>query len=162
VHCPMQRENAELLLAYVERKLSAPGAEAFERHLEVCDACRESLAAQQAVWVALDHWDAAEISVDFNRRLYRKIESEQRQPWWRRIPAPALPWALRPAMPIAVAAMAMVAVFLFRGPSGTDLPRHRSADTVDVEQVERTLDDLDMLKQLGVAGQEEWKDSTAL
>ena len=45
VHCPMQKENAELLLGYVERKLSPAVAEVFQRHIEVCDACREALMA---------------------------------------------------------------------------------------------------------------------
>ena len=63
-------------------------------------------------------------------------------------------------MPVAVACTVLVAAFLLDSPA----PKHpapasvqhlgfqRGLDgAVDVQQVERALDDLDMLKQLGVA-----------
>ena len=81
MHCPMQRrENSDLLLAYVERKLDSEMASTFERHTENCPACQQALAAQMMVWEALDRWDAGEISPDFNRRLYQRIEADERRP----------------------------------------------------------------------------------
>ena len=159
------RENSDVLLAYVERTLAPEAAAAFERHAQTCAACREALGAQQAVWAALDGWDAAEIATDFNRRLYQRIEAEERRAWWRRAIGgmfePVLPWSMRPAMPLAAACMVLVAAFLIRSPGdgewkavrGGEVVRGaetRGAETMDVEQVERTLDDLEMLKQLGV------------
>jgi hypothetical protein len=155
------RENAGVLLEYVERKLAPGAAAAFERHVDVCPACREALGAQQAVWAALDAWDAAEISADFNRRLYARIESEQRRAWWQRLFEPVLPGSLRPAMPLAAACMVLVAVLVFRGPSDVEW-QTKAAPSIDIEQVERTLDDLEMLKQLGVTEAAESSDSRTL
>jgi anti-sigma factor RsiW len=152
MQCPIQsRENAELLLAYVERKLEPELAVTFERHLQACPACRDALAAQAAVWSALDRWEAAEISADFDLRLYARIEADQQRAWWRRVFDPALPRSIRPAMPVAAAAMLLVAIGLFRAPSEADWQRDRKVTTIDVEQVESTLDDIEMLQQLGAA-----------
>jgi hypothetical protein len=158
------RENADVLLQYVERKLAPETAAAFEGHVEFCPACREALGAQQAVWSALDAWEAAEISPDFNRRLYQRIESERRRAWWKRMFEPVLPWSVRPAMPLAAACMVLMAVMVFRGPAdpGWQGKSMRSAESIDIEQVERTLDDLEMLQQLGVAEPGQSPDSMTL
>jgi anti-sigma factor RsiW len=162
MHCPIQsRENAELLLAYVERKLEPEVAATFERHVEACAACREAVAAQSAVWSALDQWEAAEITADFDRRLYARIEADHQRAWWRRVFEPVLPGSLRPAMPMAAAAMLLIAVGLFQAPSEADWQRDKKA-AIDVEQVESTLDDLEMLRQLGVAAPVESGDKTTL
>ena len=47
----------------------------LERHIAICPACREFAAGQRAVWQALDTWEAAPVSPDFDRRLYRRIEA---------------------------------------------------------------------------------------
>jgi anti-sigma factor RsiW len=153
------RENAGVLLEYVERKLTPDVAAAFERHLDACPACREAVGAQQTVWAALDAWNAAEISPDFNRRLYERIESEEGRAWWRRLFQPVLPWSLRPAMPLAAACMVLVAVLVFQGPGEVER-QTKSVQTIDIEQVERTLDDLEMLKQLGVSTAESQESRT--
>jgi hypothetical protein len=76
---------------------------------------------------------------------------------------PALPWSIRPAMPVAAACMVLVAAFLFQAPTAPEGSRYpKWAETMDVEQVERTLDDLEMLRQLGVAAPAETGDATTL
>ena len=45
----------------------------LERHISACGTCREMAAQQRAVWDALDHWQPALVSDDFNDRLYRRI-----------------------------------------------------------------------------------------
>jgi anti-sigma factor RsiW len=152
--CPSQnREKLELLVAYVDGRLQPGPAVEFESHLEVCLACREAVAAQSAVWNALDDWKAAEISSDFDQRLYGRIEAEQSRTWWRRVFQPVLPWSMRPAMPLAAAAMVLVAVGLLRSPEDSEwrLKATKLNEPMDIEQVESTLDDLEMLRQLGVA-----------
>lgn len=59
MRCPLGLdEGGELVVGYTARTLE-PGAQiAFERHLKSCGACAEAAAAQQAVWDALDEWDA--------------------------------------------------------------------------------------------------------
>ena len=74
--CPMEtRENAQLLLDYCTRKLEPESAAALERHIAVCGACRKFASGQRAVWQALDAWEAAPVSADFDSRLYRRIET---------------------------------------------------------------------------------------
>src|SRR5436190_8687608 len=90
--CPMKSpenaalEDAELLLVYCARELSPVVSAALERHIEICPACREFVQGQQAVWHALDGWEAAPVSMDFDRRLYQRIE--QRSTVWDRLVRP--------------------------------------------------------------------------
>ncbi len=65
---------------------SGPARDAtFERHLKSCEACGEAVAAQQAVWEALDEWRCrASCQADFDRRLYSRIIDEDQAGWWPR------------------------------------------------------------------------------
>ncbi len=152
--CPMQTgETASLLLDYCDRKLPLELMEEMDRHLAVCGSCRDAVAGQKAVWAALEAWEPEPVAVDFDRRLYRRIDEEQSRPWWKRLlefPG-AISW--KPAMSLAAACLVLAGVALFRLPSGADLPAQ--TDKIDVEQVEKTLDDMDMLRQLGLNTQEE-------
>jgi len=117
MECPTKREDSsEVLISYVEGSLSPSVQIAFERHLEACDRCRELTAAQQELWVALDSWAPAELSADFNERLYERIASEElsRPRWWDRWAIAGLVW--RQAMPVVAACAALMVVFLWRGP----------------------------------------------
>jgi len=152
--CPLQRrETAEVLLDYASRRVAPELAEAFERHMEFCPACRQFAADQQAVWGALDAWEAMPISPDFDDRLRRRIEEDERRgAWaqlWAALAAPFSVFAWRPALPVAAACVTILAVFLVRGPSGGPAVPART-ETVDIEQVERTLDDINLLRELGV------------
>ena len=151
MRCPIQsRDNAEILLAYVDRKLEPDSMAAMDRHIEECCACQQALDGQRAVWSALDAWEAAEISRDFDRRLWQRIDWEQGQSWWKKMFQPVLPFALRPAMPIAAACVMLVATALFRTP-GVDPLLPQRTEVLDIEQVERTLEDIEMLRELGLA-----------
>jgi hypothetical protein len=57
MRCPLGvDESGELVVGYAARTLD-PRAEAdFEQHLRSCGVCGEAVAAQQAVWDALDDW----------------------------------------------------------------------------------------------------------
>ena len=82
--CPVEcRENADLLLAYCSRKLDPDTAALLERHMEQCPACTEFARGQKAVWEALDAWEAAPVSADFDGRLYRSLN--QQVPFWERL-----------------------------------------------------------------------------
>jgi hypothetical protein len=149
--CPLQdRENAEVLLDYVNRKLDVDNTLALERHMELCEPCRKFAHSQRAVWEALDAWEALPVSDDFDRRLRDRIEEEERSGFWARLwrryfsaPAGLLAW--QPAV-AAAACLLLVAGVLFRTPN-VPAPAPRT-ETVDIEQVERTLDDMEMLRQL--------------
>ena len=108
--CPIDsHENAELLLAYCARKLDPEIQAILERHLAVCPECREFQKNQEAVWQALDAWEAMPVSTDFDRRLYRRIDQEQlHASWWSRLVRPFRPVIALPLMsrsvPLAAAA----------------------------------------------------------
>jgi anti-sigma factor RsiW len=147
--CPYENGNgAEVILAYGARTLPPDEAAAFERHLPVCASCRELAAAQQAVWSALDAWKPEPISSNFDEKLYQRILTEEQSPWWQRLFRAN--WSLRPAMPVAAACGVLIAAFLLRNPQPTLAPPSGSQPNIRIEQVERALDDIDMLKQLAV------------
>ena len=71
--CPMEAGgNADLLLDYAAGKLKADIREQLEQHMKICAACGEFVGAQSSVWQALDSWEPAEVSLDFDRRLYER------------------------------------------------------------------------------------------
>ena len=115
---------------------------ALEQHLEVCAACRELVAGQQAVWSALDEWQAPAASADFNRKLFARIEQEVSL--WDRLLQPFRPLWIRLTIPVAAAACVAIMVGLDAGSS----PRPAAAGPVELaqpEQIEHALDDMQML-----------------
>lgn len=153
MHCPIQKENADVLLDYCARRLDAGRVAILERHAAGCPECRQALESQQAVWAALDAWDAMPVSLDFDRRLYRRIEEERRAGWlrglWQRAFASGENVLGRPAFGLAAACVTVLAVFLVQSPVPVETESQPlRAEVVDFEQVERTLEDIEMLKVL--------------
>ena len=153
MRCPIEtQENAELLLSYSARRLDAEKRLAVEAHMASCPACREFHDSQAALWAALDQWEARPISLDFDRRLYQKIEEQQQLGWWARIFGSARPMFLRPALPLAATAcLLVVAGLIMNTPERTPAPAAEAPQVREVEQMERTLDDLEMLRQFNLA-----------
>jgi hypothetical protein len=150
--CPIEtKENAELLLSYSARRLNPESTAILEAHMELCPACREFRDGQRALWEALDQWEARPISPDFDRRLYRRIEEQEQLGWWARIFGSARPMFLRPALPLAAAAcLVLVAGFIIDNPGRVAAPVAENPQVREVEQVERTLEDLEMLRQFNL------------
>ena len=163
MNCPMgSQENAELLLAYCARTLDPETTVTIERHLAVCPACREFQSQQRAVWDALDAWEAMPVSADFDRRLYQRIDAEAQSSWWSRIMRP-----LRPAfaggglfsrgVPLAATlCLLILAGVIAQRPSNLVVPDDSGdvAESVQPADVERTLDDMDMLRTIRVTASE--------
>jgi hypothetical protein len=146
--CPVLRDNAEALLAYVERRMAQDSAVALERHAENCGECRKLIESQQALWRALEAWEPEAVSADFNRRLYRAIEADEARPWWRKLGGGALGARWRVAVPAASCA-ALALVFLLRTPDPMEEKKQAAIlEAVDVENLDRALDDLDLLRSL--------------
>jgi hypothetical protein len=161
--CPIEsQENAEVLLSYSARRLNPESTVILEAHMELCPACREFRDGQRALWEALDQWEARPVSADFDRRLYRKIEEQEQLGWWARIFGPTRPMFLRPALPLAaMACLVLVAGFILDEPGKMLAPAVESPQVVrEVEQVERTLDDLDMLRQFNLAAPDSGADNS--
>ena len=153
--CPIEtHENSELLLAYCARKLDPETQAILERHLAVCPACREFQQSQEMVWQALDAWDAMPVSPDFDRRLYRRIEEEQaRASWWSRLKRPFGPMFGLPtsrSLPLAAAAALLVlAGIILQRPHDVAVPEDvaERIESIQPDQVEKTLDDMELLRQ---------------
>jgi anti-sigma factor RsiW len=145
--CPVEDgSGAELIVAYSARTL-APDREAeFERHLALCAKCRELAEAQRKVWLALDAWRSITVSSNFDERLFQRIANEEKGARWSWLPGN---WSWRAAAPVGVACAALIAAFLLKNPV---LPESQSQSQpkLQIEQVEHALDDMEMLKQLGV------------
>jgi len=141
------KRGTETLLDYCAGTLERERAEAIENHARECAACRALITAQKNLWNALEEVDAPEISADFDARLYARIAQEEAQPtwrvWWSRISLSGITW--KPVL-TAVAAAAILAVGLtVYAPKLQDSLRQIRSDSVDVEQLEVTLQDLEML-----------------
>jgi hypothetical protein len=162
MRCPIEtQENSELLLSYSARRLDAERTIELEAHIASCRACGEFRDSQTALWAALDQWEARPVSSDFDRRLYRKIEEQQRLGWWGRIFGDARPMFLRPALPLAATAcLLLVAGFIIDTPDRAPAPVAESPQVREVEQMERTLDDLEMLRQFNLAAPAAEEDSS--
>ncbi len=144
----------DLFASYAAGTLSAAEMAELESHMERCEVCGARAAAQKDVWAALDLWEPAAIADDFDRRLYGRIAAEGGRKWWHFLLRPEVSFSFRTAGPVAVACLALVAAFFYRssGP-GADAPRPPAISAprnVNADEVERTLDDLEMLKQMSL------------
>jgi anti-sigma factor RsiW len=145
IRCPIQSpENAELLLAWCARKLDPETSALLERHIEHCPECRAFADQQRAVWEALDAWEAAPVSEDFDVRLFQRIGHE---PQARR--RGVVSGWLRFRVPVAAASLLLAAVLLLRSPHPLGAPDERVGIS-EVENAEMALEDIEMLRTLGL------------
>lgn len=119
----------------------------FERHVALCPACQAFVETQSAVWSALDAFEAMPVSEDFDRKLWAKIELEDRAPWWRRVFQFDAIW--KPAIPVAAMALVVVGLWMKPGDATSPGPVTKAEMGLDVEQIDRALEDMEMLRELG-------------
>jgi anti-sigma factor RsiW len=151
MNCPIQDHNSEILVAYTAGQLDQEAAQELGRHLAGCAPCRSMAAEQAAVWKALDAWEAPAVSPDFDRRLCRRIEQGARLSWWERLIRPFRSIPLRQAVPLTASAGLLLMVALLLQHPGSIVPATPRGDLVRAIQVEKTLDDLDLLRQFSTA-----------
>ncbi|HUQ91771.1 MAG TPA: hypothetical protein VM120_08820 [Bryobacteraceae bacterium] len=157
--CPLLEgeENAGILLDYCNHKLAPEMAHVFELHMEKCPACAAFAESQMAVWNALDSFEAMPVSGNFDQRLRARIEFDQQDAWWNRAwsritASGATMW--RPAVPVAAALI--LAAGLWMRPGGISTPPAgntvaKGEVSLDVEQIETALEDMEMLRELAAA-----------
>jgi len=152
MNCPIESRDPEMLVALCAGQLDLKTAEALKQHLAACAACRSVAAEQAVVWKALEAWEAPVVSPDFDRRLYRRIDAGARQTWFARFLRSFREMPLRQALPLtATAGLLLMAGFLVQHPIIV-APAAQRQDSVRANQVERTLDDLELLRQFSAAG----------
>lgn len=150
MNCPMKSGgNAEYLLAYTSGKLNAGMRAELALHIEGCPVCREFAIGQATVWQALEEWEPAEVSVDFDRRLFQRIGQEQVS-WWTRLTRQLNP-LFRHAVPIGAAAgVILMAGLLMNRPATVPVTANpesaQVAETLQPDQVEHALADMEMLR----------------
>jgi anti-sigma-K factor RskA len=153
MECPKNGDGAELIVAYAAGTLDSGDQAAFERHVESCASCRQMAAAQQAVWSALDELSPLPVSSNFDAKLYQRIAQEQQSAFWQRGRWQRwfqAEWSWRPAMPVAAACVVLIVAFLVKNSGPAISPQDQAQPKLQIEQVERALDDMDMLRQAGV------------
>jgi anti-sigma factor RsiW len=149
--CPLQTTETDLLLDYSAGRLNAPEAAILERHMENCAACASFRSQQTAVWNALDLWEPAPVSVDFNRRLWHRIEAAATAPWYKSLADTLRFTNWKPVFPLTAAILVIAAGFLLDHPGATS--RVSGVSVKEADQVEQTLDDIQLLHQLDAEAQ---------
>jgi hypothetical protein len=153
MNCPLETPgNAQVLLDYCSRQLTPASTEILERHIAGCSACREFAADQRAVWLAMDDWEAAPVSADFDSRLYSRIEAQSS--WWELFVRPLRHVTIGRAIPAMALAVLLAATgFVLERPGISPLPPPVNAgdraqvEQVQLEQVESALDTMDVLAE---------------
>jgi len=152
MNCPLKRvETADLLVEYSARRLDASKAVALERHVEVCAECSAFLTGQMAVWDALDAWEPPPVSMDFNRRLWQRIDKAAELPWYRGLLGALGTANWKPVFTMAVAVLVIAGGFLLdhRGERAvTPDAGTPGVSIIEADQLEQTLDDIQLLRQL--------------
>lgn len=167
MNCPTATGKYGIVIDYCARGGEARASELFKLHLADCQDCGKVVAAQRAAWAALDSFDGVAVSADFDRRLYARIQAEEAgrsafAKWLRSWTARWSPFNWRPMVPAAAMGAAIVAALMLQPslqtpsvrPLAPPVELQAQAQSIDADQVERALDDLDMLKQLGASSGE--------
>jgi len=163
MNCPIEnQESAEILLAYCSRKLNPASAAILEEHIQICPACRDFARGQRAVWEALDAWEAAPVSADFDRRLYARIATEVSL--WDRLLRPIRPLLTLQGLPVAAAALVVItAGLLLDRPAGpvrpNDAETSAALEAVTPDQAEPILQEMEMMQELNRLAQPQSPDS---
>ena len=151
MECSLNKSFAEeLVVEYAAGTLGEEAHADFARHMQSCASCRALLAQQSAVWSALDEWQPVPASADFDRTLTERIARVQRPAWWSSL---AMNWVFRPLVPVLAVAGAVAVLacaFLLRKDVPVQQPAETAAKARIELQVEHALDDMDLLKQIGV------------
>jgi anti-sigma factor RsiW len=154
--CPIRtQENTDWLLDYSAGRLDREHAALVARHMETCRECARFVEGQQRVWNALSQWEVDPVSAGFDLRLYRTIDARPIS-WKDRFFRPLQPW-WRPVMPLAAACLLIVVGIVLHAPQATltTSPSHVVVEKIEAEQVERTLDDMQMLRELEMTSKPE-------
>jgi len=143
-HCPTE----DVLLNYVAGSLNAAQMAEFERHAKECSRCDALAASQAAVWRSLDEWKPEPVSAGFNRELWRRIDADATAPSWT---ARLSFW--KQVAPLAALLALVVTGFVMDHHShpAVTTPAAVAVSITEADQLERTLDDLQLLEAVDTA-----------
>ncbi len=152
MECPFRTgETKGLLLDYCSHTLDAKAMADVEKHLAECPHCRAWTDAHTRTWMLLDEWEPAPVSPDFERKLRERVAAEgARTSKWKAIWVALTTRPLKPAIAVAAAVVLLIVGLLFVRPKPAPTVQ-RAQEVMDADHLEKALDDVDMLRQLGVA-----------
>lgn len=171
--CPFKsEEHTDHLLAYSAGKLRGEAVAQLELHMRSCEECAAVGKAQADVWKLLDNWDVRPVSADFNRQLYARIDAAAQASWLERFAASMneflRPVFARPAFALTAASLVIVGGFVLDHPGRPSALRASTAETnkihlnkAEADQVEATLDDIDILRQFDPKPDDTAKDAAS-
>jgi hypothetical protein len=153
--CPLKtKETTHVLLDYTARRLDAPRAVLLEQHMDGCPECALYRLEQAAVWDALDTWEAPPVAMDFNRRLWQRIDAAAVEPWYKTLAASLRFADWKPVLPLTAAILVVAAGFLLDHSGDRAVMPGNAVSGVSVreaDQVEQMLDDIQLLHQFDSA-----------
>lgn len=166
MNCPLEfEETAGLLLDYSAGRLDAARSALLDRHMENCVRCTAFRAEQAMLWNTLDAWEPEPVSAAFNRTLWQRIDAIAAEPWYRRLIDSFRFGAWKPALPLAAAMCVITAGFLLdhsHAPTTTSVAGASGVSITEVDQAEKALDDIQLLRQLDSASHPESKNSKTM
>jgi anti-sigma factor RsiW len=155
MNCPLQSEDTlDLLLDFSAGRLDSARSSLLERHMDSCARCAAFRAEQTELWNALDAWEPEPVGSRFNRRLWQRIDAIALEPWYRRFLDGFRFRAWKPAFPLAAAACIITAGFLLdhaNTPASKGVAGASGVSVAEVDQVEKALDDIQLLRRLDSA-----------
>jgi hypothetical protein len=153
-NCPTE----DVLLDYAAGRLDPTRTRWFELHADRCPDCASLRAAQSAVWLALDEWKPAPVSLGFNRELWRIIDADARKSKWASAWGAAMQLSLwKRVAPLALGMVVVVTAFVWdhsasqagKTPANTNAPIVVTSS--DADQLDRALDDIQLLDSVDAA-----------
>ncbi|MDP9054604.1 MAG: hypothetical protein M3N93_09930 [Acidobacteriota bacterium] len=149
--CPLRTEQTDILLDDSAGRLDAAATAALKQHMDCCADCASFRRKQAAVWEALDLWAPPAVGMDFNRNLWRRIEATAAAPWYRNLAQSLGLASWKPLLPLTAAVALIATGFMLDHPGGG---AHGKAGFTlnEAQQVEQTLDDIQLLRQLDAGG----------
>jgi hypothetical protein len=108
-------ETREQMLEMMSGENSAQAA----AHLRGCEACSKELESLRSTMALLDEWTAPEPSPYFDAKLRARLKAEpEAARGWRQWMAPLAGW--KPAMAVALVALMMVGISVYKDTSNTE------------------------------------------
>jgi hypothetical protein len=157
MNCPLKSEDTfDVLLDYSAGKLDQSASVRFERHIAACADCTAFVAGQSEVWKTLDAWEPVPVSMDFNRGLWKRIDAANAAPWYAKLADSLRMGAWKPALPLTAAAFLVATAFMMDHQTAVQVtPKadssYGSVTVTEAEQLEQTLDDIQLMRQLDAA-----------
>jgi anti-sigma factor RsiW len=152
--CPAE----DVLLDYVSGHLDPAKVAMFDRHADGCAQCAALRTAQAAIWRSMDEWTPAPVSEGFNRELWRRIDAEEQASSWTTDWAHRLTGMMQVSIwkrvaPVAVAMAVAVTVFVLHSGNEPGKPVAKTPAAIvltvsDADQLEQTLDDIQLLHEV--------------